>query len=196
MLKFAHLISNALNPIIVPILTFGLLIAYKFHGELAWAWFVTGIFFCSITPIVYVAILHRLGKVNDYDISKRELRKNPLAVGIMSYLLGFALLRYLNAPMLMQGLLLCYAFNTFVVLIITLWWKISIHCLALTGPLAALWLVFGTPVLIVTAVLIPLMCWSRVTLKAHTPAQTVAGSALGFCFTAVELLLIFKMPLP
>jgi len=45
-------------------------------------------------------------------------------------------------------------------------------------------LVFG-PTLLVLAPLVPLVCWARVAVRDHTPAQTVAGATLGITVAAV-----------
>ena len=62
--------------------------------------------------------------------------------------------------------------------VVTLVWKLSIHAAVVAGAVTILVQVFGLP-LLVLAPLVALVCWSRVALRDHTPAQTVAGAALG-----------------
>jgi membrane-associated phospholipid phosphatase len=72
-----------------------------------------------------------------------------------------------------------YKAAAFVVQSITRFWKISTHALGITAPLVALVVLYGQQPL-PFAVLIPLVGWSRVYLKAHTTLQVIAGTLLGF----------------
>jgi membrane-associated phospholipid phosphatase len=65
-----------------------------------------------------------------------------------------------------------------VALAITLVWKISIHTAVAAGAVVVLALVFG-PALLVLAPLVALSGWARVEVGDHTPAQVLAGAAVG-----------------
>ena len=69
---------------------------------------------------------------------------------------------------------------------ITRYWKISTHALGITAPLVALIAIFGSRPL-PFLVLIPIVCWARVYLRAHTPAQVIAGAGLAAVSTYVML---------
>jgi membrane-associated phospholipid phosphatase len=72
-----------------------------------------------------------------------------------------------------------YSAASFVLMEITRYWKISAHAMGITAPMVVLVAHYGAqpfPFL----VLIPLVCWARVYLRAHTALQVIAGSALGF----------------
>ncbi len=77
-----------------------------------------------------------------------------------------------------------YAASSLVVQFITRYWKISTHALGITAPLVALTILYGAAPL-PFLVLIPIVCWARVYLKAHTLLQVVAGAALGACSTVL-----------
>ena len=84
----------------------------------------------------------------------------------------------------------CYATNTLLVLLITNWWKVSIHTTAISGPLIVFLYQFGSfifPLLI----LIPLVGASRLVLKRHTLAQVIAGAAIGIFSTALQVQTLF-----
>ena len=66
--------------------------------------------------------------------------------------------------------------DSLVVQFITRYWKISTHALGITAPLVALTILYG-PQPLPFLVLIPIVCWARVYLKAHTLLQVVAGAA-------------------
>jgi len=60
---------------------------------------------------------------------------------------------------------------------INLFWKVSIHCAGVTGPIFALIFVFGISALPLTSI-VGLVGWSRIKLKNHTFAQTFAGTII------------------
>jgi membrane-associated phospholipid phosphatase len=81
-----------------------------------------------------------------------------------------------------------YAASLLIVQWITRYWKISTHALGITAPLVAFSVLFGErpdPFY----VLIPLLWWSRVYLRAHTVLQVVAGTVLALTNT----LLFFRI---
>ena len=153
------------------------------------------IIFASILPMAI--ILYWARKLNtDGDISNRQDRFTPLIVGVVSYFIGFLVSLTLNIDNFLTLLLLCYSINTFIVMLITLKWKISIHTTGLSGPVAALILLLG-PVGALFGILYPILIWSRVTLKKHTMAQAIAGGVQGFFLTVIEIYLfmnVFNIP--
>ncbi len=82
----------------------------------------------------------------------------------------------------MIAAMLGYLVSTLIVQFITRYWKISTHACGITAPLAALTLLYGRQPM-PFFVLIPMVCWARVYLKAHTVAQVVAGAALAVVTT-------------
>jgi membrane-associated phospholipid phosphatase len=191
--RFASLVSAVLHPLLTPALAFMLLIGVQ--PELSWgrrllligvAWlFSVGL------VVLYISWLRRRGVIESADLLVREQRINPLLVGALSYGLGFGTLWLLDAPALVQGLMFCYATNTVLVVLITRWWKVSVHTTAAGGPLVPLLLQFGliaAPLLLI----VPLVGWSRVALGRHTVAQVLVGAAIGLGLTAAQLPLFFR----
>lgn len=152
--------------------------------------------FASILPMAI--ILFWAKRLNtDKDISNRQDRFIPLVIGIVSYFIGVLVSLVLHADNFLTLLLLCYAVNTGVVLLITAKWKISVHTTGLSGPVAALILLLG-PIGAVFGILYPIVIWSRVLLKKHTLAQAISGGVQGFFLTVVEMYLymyLFNMPI-
>jgi membrane-associated phospholipid phosphatase len=190
--SLARLISNTIHPIVLPIVTFWILMRYGFDRPIErlnlYLLVVTAT--CSISPALVVIVLKKMGRVSDYDISKRENRTLPFIFGVLSYFIGAFVLWQFDAPALVVGFMLCYAVNTIFIFFITLVWKISVHITSLGGPIAALTYTFGWQ-LLWTALLMPPLAWARVRLKAHTPMQTLAGGSLGFFATLFELVMWF-----
>jgi membrane-associated phospholipid phosphatase len=137
-----------------------------------------------------VLILKKIGKISDLDASQKEQRIFPLTLGIIYSGIAFLILTYMQANPLVRGLMFCYMTNTIITILITRYWKISIHAIGVGGPIAVLWLAeFQYPIpalLILIAV-----SYSRVILKAHTILQAVAGALLGLVLTYSQLNFFF-----
>ena len=159
-------------------------------SDKSFLWFTAlCILFAGVIPVLLVLFWSRNIIKKDADIPEREDRPLLLVLVIISYLTGTAALYFLNAPWLVSGLMFCYCTNTFVVLLINFFWKISIHSMGVAGPTTALVFAIGPSGLLFGILLLPVM-WSRVHLHRHTAAQVLAGAGLGFLLTAVQLLLI------
>jgi membrane-associated phospholipid phosphatase len=149
------------------------------------------IFFGVFLPIGLILFLYSRKLVSDMHISIREQRTIPYLGAIAAYLIAFGLIYSVNGQGILAAVMICYAINTIVIMGINFGWKVSAHATGVGGPLAALTLVFGwsiTPLY----VLIPLVGWARVFLKAHTIGQVTVGTLLGFGLTLLQLSLIFR----
>lgn len=201
-LKIAKPISTFTNPpiICIPLFLIICLTLSFADGGFDLAKFITleivSLIFASALPMAIILFwAKKLG--TDKDISNRSDRYIPLIVGVVSYFIGFLVCLIFNLDNFLTCLLLCYAVNTGVVLIITTKWKISVHTTGLSGPNAALILLLG-PVGALIGILYPLIIWSRVLLKKHTLAQAIAGGVQGYFLTVLEMYLfsfILNMPL-
>lgn len=201
-LKTAELISTITNPPIICIPLFLIICAVLSfeNGVFNISKFLIleliSLVFASILPM---AIIISWAKIlnTDKDISNRQDRFMPLIIGIISYFIGFLISLYLNVDNFLTLLLLCYATNTFIVMLITFKWKISVHTTGLSGPVGALILLLG-PIGALFGLIYPVLIWSRVLLKKHTLAQAICGAVQGFFLTVIEMYLysyLLNMPL-
>jgi membrane-associated phospholipid phosphatase len=94
----------------------------------------------------------------------------------------------IHAPALLVASMAGYTAAALVVQYITRYWKISTHALGITAPLVVLIYLYGEQPL-PFLVLIPIVAWSRVWLRAHTTLQVLAGIALG----ATSVLVFFRI---
>ena len=200
--KIAETISTITQPPIITIplfLIICMVLSFE-NGTFSLSKFLTleliSLVFTSLLPMAIILLWAK--RINtDRDISNREDRFVPLVIGIVSYFIGVLVSLILNADNFLTLLLLCYAVNTGVVLLITFKWKISVHTTGISGPIAALILLLG-PVGAVFGVIYPIVIWSRVLLKKHTLAQAICGGVQGFILTVVEMylyMIVFAMPI-
>ena len=200
--RLADKISTITNPPIITIplfLIICLVLSFE-NGAFDFNKFIVlemiSLVFASILPMAI--IVYWAKRINtDKDISNRQDRFIPLVIGIVSYFIGVLVSLAFHADNFLTLLLLCYAVNTGVVLLITVKWKISVHTTGLSGPVAALILLLG-PIGAVFGILYPIVIWSRVLLKKHTLSQAICGGVQGFFLTVLEMYLymyLFNMPI-
>jgi membrane-associated phospholipid phosphatase len=141
-------------------------------------WGMIAALFAGLVPMAYIVGQVRRRRLSDRHVGVREQRRVPLLVGIVSVLLGIGVLVLGQAPRDLVALVAAMAVGLATSLLVTLAWKISIHVAVVAGAVTILTLVFG-PAALMLAPLVVLVGWARVALHDHTPAQTVAGAALG-----------------
>ncbi len=210
--RAANALSYLLNPLAFPPVAFTLA-SWHFGApgaEIAWVFALSLAFFCAI-PLLALLWMVREGRAETVEIRDRTRRRFPLLVAVGSYVVGIVLLGLTTstATAVIVSLALIYPVNTLVLIAITHWWKISIHMAGLaafvSGLLfvslvawrdlpadweAALTLATTAPLML----LLPVLMWARVKIRAHTVGQVVAGAAFGLFVPLAELyVLVFKI---
>lgn len=175
--SLAGLVSAILSP---PVLAASMIVIAAAFAGVSATWRSAGVSLALnvFAPIGYLLWLHRRGMVSDLDVQWREERFRPLSFTLAALTVTTVLLWLNAAPAVMRGLAAAYLVQTALVLAITLRWKISMHGAASAACVALLLYVAGPPA-VPALIAVPLVAWSRVRLRRHTPAQTIAGAALG-----------------
>ena len=83
--------------------------------------------------------------VIDIEVPIKEEHIQPLALGMIHYIIVFINLYKLNSPLLSQALMLYYFINTISIRLIKKYFKISIHAIGITESLTMLWIMVFTP---------------------------------------------------
>jgi membrane-associated phospholipid phosphatase len=183
-LRVARLVGEVLAPPPI-IVALALILAWDSSPTpgMAVVWGGIAALFASVLPYALILRGVRRGRLSDRNISLREERIRFGAVAIASVLIGLALLAAFDAPAEMVALLASIAVGLGCGWVITLWWKISVHAAVAAGAATVLMLVYGWALL---AVWLPVLviAWSRVRVGDHTPAQVMAGVALGVVVNA------------
>ena len=187
--KAARCISGVLNP---PAVAAGVLVFLICRSggpsDNRGALLAVSLVFGVVLPIAYVGLLVLRGEVRGFFIPDRSRRFRPMLVGIVSYAIGFGLLRAISAPRDLATLMLCYAVNGALIALLTLRWKVSLHAVGAWGPLAALVFLFGPRALLLLPLAIA-VSWARAALRVHTTAEILAGGGVGFGSTWLLFLL-------
>lgn len=191
--KTAELISIIFAPQIVSVFSFAF-ISFYLEPDLKMKTIsaFTTISFTSIFPTAFIYYLIYKGRIDHPFVPVREQRTIPYLFAMLSALAGFFVLLYFKSHWLIITSQWCYVTNTFIILLINSKWKISAHSAGLSGPLTVLAWIFGHKVLPLF-LLIPVVGWSRVYLKAHNFWQVVGGAMLGILSTSLQIYLVSKI---
>ncbi len=155
-----------------------ILIGYVLATGAAWQWAGFYVAATILLPCAYIIWLVRRGQVSDFHLPIREERIRPLLFSLAAALIAWGVLQRAEAPAPLKMLAAVNGVQAILFFIVTLRWKISLHCAAaaILSQLALTLLGIGALPLMLS---VPLIAWSRVHLRRHTLAQTIAGACLG-----------------
>ena len=191
MKKFYEIISLVFQPLLMPAYAMILLMNMDIFSPLAlfWRWvaIIGTLLFTGVFPAIPILLMMKRGEVNDLFISKKEERTMPYLFSFMAYVFwALFMWRTLQFPMFIVAMGIGSALSIFVILFINIRWKISAHTAGMGGFCAS---IFGVcyrtalnPVWLFVLILFisGMVAISRLELKAHTPAQVLAGFCVGF----------------
>lgn len=202
-LVVATMVSYVVNPLVLPPLVYGLVLAHigASAGDVALGAGIGGVFL-GVVPLLHVGWMRYRGEVRSLEIRDRRKRIEPFVVALAATLAALFAVGALDmrGRRLLAALLGCHFLNTVLLLGITRWWKISVHCASMAGALGTLVFVwahvpgstldttlYGGGILGAGVILVLLLLWARVRSRAHTLEQATAGTVLGLVAPYLEL---------
>lgn len=199
--KFLKIVSFVLQPMLMP--TYGVIMLLftplSNYYTSVWAWLLVigTLVFTALLPATPILIMLKKGQINDLYISKREQRTLPYFFSLLAYTFWTVFMwRILQMPFFIVAMGVGSTASIVLITFINLKWKISAHLSGiggLTGAVFGYCYVMGSnPVwlFILLLLLSGLTAISRIELKAHTPAQTLAGFSLGFLLVFLPAILV------
>lgn len=178
--RVARVVTEVLSPAVIVV---ALPLAVAWHGTgyrlgptLGWGLLVA--VFYSVIPMVIMVRGARRGRWDGHWVRERERRMVPFLLCLVSTVVGLAIMLLGGAPRAVIALSWSMIATLLVVLVITRWWKVSVHATVAGGAIATVVLLYGPWYLLLVAGLV-LVCWSRVAVTDHTVAQVVVGALLG-----------------
>jgi membrane-associated phospholipid phosphatase len=184
-LRVASVLTHALNPFIIFTALYAL-VALSYAGLMRGLLLLAVELVSAVAVAGYVLYMRRRSRVGDFWISARAERLTPALFLLAAFAALLAVLFLLEAPRDLFLLTLSMGLASMAVALITLFWKASAHC-TVAGHAAAAGLLLLGPWGIVFLSMLPVVIWSRIVTGAHTPLQTLAGTAIGAGFAVLAL---------
>ncbi|MFC1904698.1 phosphatase PAP2 family protein [Chloroflexota bacterium] len=183
--RIANLISNTLNPFLVSLVVIMLLSFASTSSTLdAFKWSLL-LIAVSILPVFLVTIyLAQSGRIDGVFTSVRRQRTKVYLVASVCALLGFIILSLFKAPLTLVAAFAAGLSAIVIFMVINMRWKISVHSAFIAASITTLVIIYGR-IAGASAVLIPLIGWSRIELKHHSLAQVVTGALLAILIVII-----------
>lgn len=178
--RTARAVTEVLSPAVV-VVALALAVAwygtgYDLLATAGWS-LLAAVFYCVI-PMVILIRGSRSGRWDGHWVRERERRLVPFVLILSSALAGLAIMLVGRAPRDVLALSWSMIVTLVACLLVTRWWKVSVHAAVAGGAVATIVLLYG-PWYLLLVVLVALVCWSRVVVEDHTVAQVVVGALLG-----------------
>ena len=152
----------------------------------------------TLAPAVSIWVLHRRGYLSDLDIRNRKERALPFIIVLAYFIMTYALLVLSPAlfiPLVYLDMWMGLMASIGIALLITRWFKISMHMLAQGGVLGTVMAVQAmqmVPAWTLNGVLVFIAGWvgfARIDMGVHRHIEVYTGYLLGFivCFCVVVL---------
>jgi hypothetical protein len=197
----SKIISIILHPILMPIIMLYLslnLVPNIGYSIIDYSTFIYLIFLLStiIIPLMSVLFLIKNKIVASVEMSNYKERFTPLIITAMWMSWGYyKLCNILVYSPILKAELICAIIIVLIAAIISRYWKISLHMLAiggLTGVIFSINILFGglTLVAILCILFAGILGVARLNEKAHNHAQVYIGFLVGFMIEAGGVLLL------
>jgi len=201
--KVAKALSVIFHPIFIPL--FGLLIIYSsptllsfIPSQLKRMIFMLVLTNNVILPLALATILYVRGAITTFNARDRNERVILLTFALMMYTLTAYLLLRMQVPNLFRAYFISVAIVTFITLLVTVFYRISLHAAGIGGLLVLIifMIVFYgistvwqlTSVMIVGGAVMS----SRIWLDDHTPSEVWTGLAAGAVVMALSLFFLLR----
>ena len=191
-MKLSKVISFFFHPIFMPTYTIFLLFAFSplFSDFMSMSQKIQivqlVIIFTLLLPIFSVLTLKKFNVVTSIYMENREERRWPLLFTIIWYYLLFRFLDSIHIQYIVIQLLFGAMLILLLAIIVSNFWKISLHMLGIGGVLGAFFAIqtlFGGNIFLIITLLFcaGLVGFARVNEDAHTLKQVYLGFLVGFC---------------
>jgi membrane-associated phospholipid phosphatase len=187
-MKLAKVITNLINPPLVAGVGVFILAAWLGGGS-AYYWAVFFVIVVAAMPTLYTIWLLKKGKIEAFFMPKRENRIRVIVVMVLTNTVGVLVMVLGKAPFILIAFGAVGILQAAMILLITLYWKISAHMIGISGLSTFMAIAFGgwgTLALL----MIPLVAWARLRLDSHSVSQVFGGVILGSTFIGMATFLI------
>ncbi|EJX10483.1 PAP2 superfamily domain protein [gut metagenome] len=197
MLRVAKVTSALFTPFSIPFLSFLVLFLFSYLRimPMAYKLIVLGIVYCFtiLTPVVTIFLFRKINGFDIQELTERKKRYVPILLTIISYVFCLLMMRKLNIPWYMTGIILTALIVSVICMIVNLKWKLSEHMAGMGGVIGGLVsfsALFGyNPVvwLCVFILIAGVLGSARIILGHHTLGEVIGGFTVGLLVSVVVL---------
>lgn len=199
-LRIAQGVSWVLHPFVMPIYAVVVVLTatvFRFYpAELKWyiVWVVA--LYAIIIPALSIGLLHSFGRIADWRLDERSERIWPLLIGMACYVLCALTMTKIPSAVFLRKFMLAAACCELCGLLVTSFWKISLHMMAVGAVVAAFVVMSIAGVgdllwpLAVSILAAGILASARLCLGRHNGWQVLAGFVAGFGVMALGVLML------
>ena len=190
LIKTARIVSAVFTPFSIPFVAFLILFLFSYLNimPLAYKLIVLGVVYCFtiLMPTLTIFLFRKINGFEAKDLTDRKKRYVPYLLTIISYVFCMLMMRKLNIPWYMSGIILTALLMVLISIILNLKWKLSEHMLGMggiVGGVVSFSALFGyNPVwwLSLFILIAGVLGTARIILQHHTLSEVLTGFVVGF----------------
>ena len=189
MLRVARITSIAFTPFSIPFLAFLVLFLFSYLRimPILYKGIVLGIVYCFtiLTPTITIFLFRKINGFARQELSERKKRYVPILLTIISYVFCLLMMRKLNIPWYMTGIIFVSLVISIICILVNLKWKLSEHMAGMGGIIGGLVsfsaLFSYNPVvwLCLFILIAGILGSARIVLGHHTLGEVLSGFVVG-----------------
>ena len=189
MLRVARITSIVFTPFSIPFLAFLVLFLFSYLRimPILYKGIVLGIVYCFtiLTPTITIFLFRKINGFARQELSERKKRYVPILLTIISYVFCLLMMRKLNIPWYMTGIIFVSLVISIICILVNLKWKLSEHMAGMGGIIGGLVsfsalfsynpVVWLCPFILIAGILGS----ARIVLGHHTLGEVLSGFVVG-----------------
>ena len=189
MLRVARITSIVFTPFSIPFLAFLVLFLFSYLRimPILYKGIVLGIVYCCtiLTPTITIFLFRKINGFARQELSERKKRYVPILLTIISYVFCLLMMRKLNIPWYMTGIIFVSLVISIICILVNLKWKLSEHMAGMGGIIGGLVsfsaLFSYNPVvwLCLFILIAGILGSARIVLGHHTLGEVLSGFVVG-----------------
>ena len=189
MLRVARITSIVFTPFSIPFLAFLVLFLFSYLRimPVLYKGIVLGIVYCFtiLTPTITIFLFRKINGFARQELSERKKRYVPILLTIISYVFCLLMMRKLNIPWYMTGIIFVSLVISIICILVNLKWKLSEHMAGMGGIIGGLVsfsaLFSYNPVvwLCLFILIAGILGSARIVLGHHTLGEVLSGFVVG-----------------
>ncbi len=197
----ARIVSVLLHPLIMPV--YGLLVIFQTNGDVMLqipfqakrVLLAVVAINTLVLPILVLPVFRKMNIIKSLQMESHRERILPILFTLIPYIFSFYFLMRLPILSEISLFMLGATLAVLAALVISIWWKISIHMIGIGGLVGlTLALTYNIqyselPYPILSIMLSGIVAWARLHLNTHSPSQVYAGFGIGVTLVSISIIM-------